>query len=105
MKQIKTLDDFETEKQQHEFLLLKISASWCEPCLRYAPVIESVSATRNDVAIVEVDVDDIPNVRETFKVRSVPTLVMFKNGSPIDSLVGSQPGDNVHAWLDHAILA
>lgn len=105
MKQITTLDDFEIEKQQHEYLLLKISASWCEPCRRFAPVIESVSAQRNDVSVAEIDVDALPDVREVFKVRSVPTLIMLKNGSQIDSLVGSQPGDNVNAWIDHAIQA
>tara|TARA_R110000851_G_scaffold332780_2_gene509892 strand:- start:9676 stop:9993 length:318 start_codon:yes stop_codon:yes gene_type:complete len=105
MKQITTLDDFETEKQQHEYLLLKISASWCEPCRRFAPIIESVSAQRNDVCVAEIDVDALPDVREVFNVRSVPTLIMLKNGSQIDSLVGSQPGDNVNAWIDHAIQA
>lgn len=105
MKQIKTLDDFETEKLQHEFLLLKISASWCEPCRRYAPVIESVSEARDDLSVAEIDVDTLPNVREEFKVRSVPTLIMLKNGSQIDSLVGSAPRDNVNAWIDHAIQA
>lgn len=105
MKQITTLDDFETEKQQHEYLLLKISASWCEPCLRFAPVIESVSAERHDISVAEIDVDALPDVREVFKVRSVPTLIMLKNGSQIDSLVGSQPGDNVNAWIDNAIQA
>lgn len=105
MNQITTLDQFETEKTQHEFLLLKISASWCEPCRRFAPVIESVSAERDDISVAEVDVDALPSVREAFNVRSVPTLVMLKNGLPIDTLVGSQAGDNVHAWIDHAIQA
>jgi thioredoxin len=105
MKQITTLDDFETEKQQHEYLMLKISASWCEPCRRFAPVIESVSAERNDISVAEIDVDALPNVREGFNVRSVPTLIMLKDGSPIDTLVGSQPTANVNAWIDHAIQA
>lgn len=105
MNQIKTLEQFETEKTQHEFLLLKISASWCEPCRRFAPVMESVSTTRDDISVAEVDVDAMPTVRDVFNVRSVPTLVMLKNGSPIDTLVGSQPSDNVHAWIDHAIQA
>jgi len=68
MKQITTLDDFETEKQQHEYLLLKISASWCDPCRRFAPVNESVSAERNDISVAEIDVDALPNVREGFNV-------------------------------------
>jgi thioredoxin len=105
MKQITTLDDFETDKQQHEYLLLKISASWCDPCRHFAPVIESVSAERNDISVVEIDVDAIPNVREAFNVRSVPTLIMLKNGSPINTLVGSQPSVNVNAWIDQVIQA
>jgi thioredoxin 1 len=105
MKQLKTLDDYEVEKQQHEYLLLKISASWCGPCQSFAPVVESVSKARNDVSVAEIDVDTLPNVREIFKVSSVPTLIMLKNGSQIDSLVGSAPHDKVNAWIDQAIKA
>ncbi|BDZ75299.1 hypothetical protein GCM10025856_30180 [Methylophaga marina] len=55
--------------------------------------------------MAEVDVDDMPDVRETFRVRSVPTLVMLKNGQEVDSLVGSQPVENVHTWINHTIEA
>ncbi len=105
MKQLKTLDDYESERQQHKYLLLKFSASWCQPCQRYAPVIESVSESRKDVAVAEIDIDTVPNVREIFNIRSVPTLVMLKNGAQIDSLVGSATYNNVNTWIDQTVNA
>ncbi|MEC9412799.1 MAG: thioredoxin family protein [Pseudomonadota bacterium] len=105
MRRITTHDELEAEAQRHAYLLLKISASWCNPCQIYSPVIESVSKTRSDISVAEVDVDDMPAIRETFHVRSVPTLIMFKNGSAVDSLIGSQAVENVHAWIDHTIQA
>lgn len=105
MQRIKTQEVLEAEKQRHEYLLLKISASWCNPCQVYTPIIESVSASRSDITVAEVDVDDMPEVRETFRVRSVPTLVMLKNGQAIDTLVGSQALENVQTWINHTIEA
>lgn len=105
MQRIRSQEALEAEKQRHEYLLLKISASWCNPCQIYTPIIESVSASRSDISVAEVDVDDMPDVRETFRVRSVPTLVMLKNGQEVDSLVGSQPVENVHTWINHTIQA
>ncbi|HEC73937.1 MAG TPA: thioredoxin [Methylophaga aminisulfidivorans] len=105
MQRITSQEALESEKQRHEYLLLKISASWCNPCQIYTPIIQSVSASRSDITAAEVDVDDMPDVRETFHVRSVPTLVMLKNGQAIDSLVGSQPAENVHTWINHTIEA
>lgn len=105
MKQITTIDELEQNKKEHEFLLLKLSASWCQPCKSYAPVIEAVSDEREDVYIAEVDIDDLPEAREFFNIRSVPTLVILKNGNYLDSLVGTKSGDSVNAWIDAKVTA
>lgn len=66
-------------------------ANWCGPCKMIAPVIDELASEMQNVKFVKVDVDKSPSVAGQFKVASIPTLIMFKNGKPVDTLVGFRP--------------
>jgi thioredoxin len=106
MKDVNTLDTYENLKQDNEYVLLKFHVTWCQPCKNFAPIVDRVADTRTDVTFAAVDIDKLPEVRETLNVRSVPTLILLKNGEKLDALSGSGNNANVvNDWIDHAMSA
>ena len=69
--------------------LVKFAATWCAPCKIVARTIERVKSEFTDVKFQDVDVDDHPNLAKDYKIRSVPTVILFRNGEEITRLVGS----------------
>ncbi len=74
-------------------------ASWCGPCKMLAPVLETIAAERDDVAVAKVDVDENMNLATTYGISSIPNVVLFKNGQPVAQSVGFVPKDALLANL------
>lgn len=72
--------------------LVDFSASRCAPCRQIAPAIEAIAAAyRGRLRVGVLDVDDHPEIAERYGVRSIPTLLLFRNGRVVAQLVGSGP--------------
>jgi thioredoxin 1 len=80
--------DFESALASHDPVLVDFSASWCGPCKAMAPVLESFAARRPDLSVVKLDIDEAPSIASRYSVRSVPTLMLFKDGKPVASQAG-----------------
>ncbi len=66
-------------------VIVKFWAEWCEPCNRFAPVVQEVAeAYSGEVIIIEVNVDNAPSMRHIFEIDALPTLIYFKNGKQVD---------------------
>jgi thioredoxin 1 len=76
-------------------VLAEFSATWCGPCRTLEPILERVAA-RSPGAIATIDIDANPDIARRYAVRSVPTLLLFADGEPIERLLGMQ---------DEAVLA
>lgn len=74
-------------------------AGWCGPCLRFAPVFEQASEQHTDITFAKVDTEDQHELSAMYGVRSIPTLVIYRDGIP----VFSQPGALPAAVLDDLI--
>ena len=99
MKQI-TEDMFDSALAISRAVLVDFTAVWCPPCHAMKPALERLSAERADVDVVEIDVEQCPQVAERYGVRAMPTLILFRGGSPIAQLVGAQSRERLDAWLD-----
>lgn len=80
-------------------VLLKFTGAWCSPCRALQPTLEAIARDRGDVALLEVDVEASQALAQAYEVRSVPTLVAFREGRPIGRIVGNQPRARIEALL------
>lgn len=76
-------------------------ATWCGPCRALAPVVEEVAAEYEGKAeIVKCNVDDCDVIAAQLGIRSIPTLIFFKDGKAVDRLVGAVPKSEITAKID-----
>lgn len=70
-------------------VLVDFTASWCGPCKRLAPIIDEVAeSTKGTVKVGKLDIDDAPLTAQKLGIRSVPTVMVFKNGEPAGQSLG-----------------
>lgn len=73
-------------------------ATWCGPCKMLAPVFESLgNEMQNEARFVKVDIDQSLEIAQQFNISTVPTMMIFKNGKPVESLVGFMPKEKIKA--------
>lgn len=79
-----------------EPVLVDFTAVWCSPCKMLDPVVNQLAQDwTGKVKVVKADVDDCPNLATEFQVMGVPTLLLFKQGAPVERVVGYQPKDRL----------
>ena len=90
-------DSFEAEVFRHPgTVLVDFWAEWCGPCKALSPVLDGIANEFGGrLKVVKVNVDESPNAPQQYKVRGIPTLIIFKNGKVVDQLVGNQPKDTI----------
>ena len=92
--------DFDS-KVESGVQLVDFWATWCGPCKMIAPVLEELAADYEGKAdILKLDVDENPSTAAKYEVMSIPTLIVFKDGQPVDKVVGFQPKENLAEVLD-----
>ena len=88
-----TASNFEsTVLESDRPVLVDFWADWCRPCHMLAPTIEKLAASRgSDATIGKLNVDESPEIAGRFGIRSIPTVLLFKQGQVVDTFVGVQP--------------
>ena len=87
-----TKDNFENEVMKSTIpVLIDFWAAWCAPCRAVAPVIDEIANEVSDVKICKVNVDEEPEIAAAFRVSSIPTLAVVKDGKVTNQAAGVKP--------------
>ena len=106
MKPIHITDaTFQSEALQATGLVLvDFWAPWCGPCRMIAPILVQIGASYNgELKIVKLNVDENPQTAQAYGIRSIPTLILFKNGEIVDKLIGALPKHQLEAKINRAL--
>lgn len=92
--------DFDEIINSDGLTIIDFSATWCMPCRMLTPILEQVADERRKVNFYNIDIDDSADIAKRYRIFSVPTLLAFKQGKVIDSLVGLNSFDEVLSFVD-----
>lgn len=81
-------------------VLVDFWAEWCGPCKMIGPALEEIALEmKGRVTIAKVNIDDNPMAPNTYGVRGIPTMIMFKDGKPVATKVGAAPKSVLKEWV------
>ncbi|MGB2692142.1 MAG: thioredoxin [Thermodesulfobacteriota bacterium] len=95
-------DNFEDEVLNSKTpVLVDFWAEWCGPCRALAPVIEEIAEEYGEnLKVGKLNVDENPGAPSAFEIRSIPTLIIFKDGAVVDRAVGALPKNQIADLID-----
>ena len=101
VKEIKSEEEFHKEVLKSKgYVLIDFWAEWCGPCRMVAPVFEKLSNEISDVKFVKVNVDELPQIAGQFGIMSIPTLIIMKDGTPVNQTVGALPEPMLRDFIE-----
>jgi len=82
--------------------LLKFSASWCGPCKSMDPVVDKLNEEDDELILTRIDVDENPQERINYNVRSIPTFVLVKDGKEVARKTGQATISEMKSWVEES---
>lgn len=93
-------DNFQNEViNSDKPVLLDFWAPWCGPCRMVGPILEEIAGERSDIKIGKINVDEQPELASQFRVMSIPTLIVIKDGKIVNQSMGAKPKNAILAML------
>ena len=96
---------FETLIADHEIVFIDFWATWCAPCKQFAKIFAEVADLNKDIIFASVNIETESQLAEAFHIRSIPHLIVFKQGIAIYSEAGSMPASTLKELVQQALVA
>ena len=95
-----TTDSFEQEVLKAEqTVMVDFWAAWCGPCKMLSPIVDQIAEEHPEIKVCKVNIDEEPSLAIDYKVMSIPTLLVFKNGEKVNMSIGVQSKSDIEAML------
>ncbi len=102
IKHVNTIEEFNEETKGT--VLVDFFATWCGPCRMLAPVLEQIDEENLiGMDIIKVDVDEVSDAARKYGIQSIPTLIVFKDGHAVNSILGYRPLEDVVSFVKNSI--
>ena len=97
-------DEFDSTINGSAPVLVDFWAEWCGPCKQLSPVLDELAKDfEGKVTVAKVNIDQNPESPQKYGVRGIPTLILFKDGKPVGTKVGSMPKGQLAEWLNSLV--
>lgn len=91
-----TDDEFDSAVEKNSLILVDFWAAWCFPCKMIAPLVEEMAETYSEnLVCAKLNVDENPATASKFSITGIPTLLLFKDGNPVERIVGAVPKEQL----------
>lgn len=95
-----TADHFEQEVLKTEgIVMVDFWAAWCGPCKMLSPIVDQIAEEHPEIKVCKVNIDEEPSLAIDYKVMSIPTLLVFKNGEKVNMSIGVQSKSDIEAMF------
>ncbi|MFO7966129.1 MAG: thioredoxin [Archaeoglobaceae archaeon] len=94
-------NNFQKVLQENENVVVDFWAEWCGPCKLVGPVLEELAKEYSDkVTFAKLNTDENQELAASYGISAIPTIIFFKNGTPMDQIVGAFPKSEMKNWID-----
>ena len=80
-------------------VLLDFWASWCGPCRMVGPILDEIAEEREDIKVCKINIDEQPELASRYRIMTIPTLMVLKNGQIMEQSVGAKPKHQILAMV------
>lgn len=95
-----TQNNFDEVKNSEKTVLLDFYADWCGPCRMVSPIVDEIAEEYPQYLVAKINVDDEPELAESFSVTTIPTLVVMKGGMVVSQSSGARPKEQILDMLE-----
>lgn len=82
--------NFDSAIKENELILVDFWAEWCGPCKKVSPILDEISES-NGLLVGKLNIDENPEKTQEYSITSIPTMVLFKDGIPVHTVLGAKP--------------